>query len=63
MAEIVNLRQVRKQRDREAARAKGIESAAKHGRSKALQSLEKARADKASRDLDGKQREGQGGTE
>ena len=63
MAEIVNLRLVRKQRDRETARANGIESAAKHGRSKALQSLEKARAEKASRDLDGKLREGQSGTD
>ena len=63
MAEIVNLRLVRKHKDREAARAKGIENAAKSGRSKALQSLEKARADKATRDLDGKQREGHGGTD
>jgi hypothetical protein len=58
VAEIVNLRQVRKQKDREAARAKGIEAAAKSGRSKALKALEKARADKATRDLDGAQREG-----
>lgn len=63
MAEIVNLRQVRKQKDREAARAKGIEAAAKSGRSKALKALEKARADKAARDLDGAQREGQGGAD
>ncbi len=60
MAEIVNLRQVRKQKDREAARAQGIEAAAKSGRSKALKALEKARADKAARDLDGAQREGTG---
>ena len=60
MAEIVNLRQVRKQKDREAARAHGIEAAAKSGRSKALKALEKARAEKAARDLDGAQREGTG---
>jgi hypothetical protein len=58
VAEIVNLRQVRKQRERDAARAGGIEAAAKSGRSKALKSLEKARAEKAARDLDGNQREG-----
>ena len=58
MAEIVNLRQVRKQKDRETARADGIEAAAKSGRSKALKSFEKARAEKATRDLDGAQREG-----
>jgi len=61
VAEIVNLRQVRKQKDREAARAKGIEAAAKSGRSKALRELEKARAEKAGRDLDGALREGQSG--
>ncbi len=63
MADIVNLRQARKQKDREAARAKGIEAAAKSGRTKALKELEKARADKASRDLDGKLREGQQGSD
>ena len=63
MAEIVNLRQVRKQKDREAARAYGIEAAAKSGRSKALIALEKARAEKAARDLDGAEREGTGGTD
>jgi hypothetical protein len=63
VAEIVNLRQVGKQKEREAARAKGIEAAAKHGRSKALKELEKARAAKAARDLDGKLRDGQGGAD
>jgi hypothetical protein len=53
VAEIVNLRQVRKQKDREAARLRGIEAAAKSGRSKALKALEKARAEKADRALDG----------
>ncbi len=53
MAEIVNLRTVHKQKLREAAKAKGIEAAAKSGRSKALKALEKARAEKAKRTLDG----------
>jgi Domain of unknown function (DUF4169) len=57
VAEIVNLRTVRKQKDREAAKARGIEAAAKSGRSKALKALEKARADKATRMLDGHQKE------
>ena len=58
MTHIINLRQVRKQKDREAARAKGTEAAAKSGRSKALKQLEQARAEKAARDLDGKLRDG-----
>jgi Domain of unknown function (DUF4169) len=57
VAEIVNLRTVRKQKEREAAKARGIEAAAKSGRSKALKALEKARADKATRMLDGHQKE------
>lgn len=61
MADIVNLRQVRKQKEREAARAKGTQVAAMKGRSKALKSLEDARADKAARDLDGKLRDGKSG--
>ncbi len=63
MADIVNLRQARKQKERADARAKGIEAAAKSGRSKALKALEKARADKAARDLDGNLREGQFGAD
>ena len=57
MAETVNLRTVRKQKERETAKARGIEAAAKSGRSKALKALEKARADNAERTLDGHQRE------
>lgn len=59
MAEIVNLRTVRKQKDREAARARGIEATAKSGRSKALKELEKARAEKEARDLDGHRLQGE----
>jgi hypothetical protein len=57
MAEIVNLRAVRKARDRQAARAKGDENAAKFGRSKAEKDLEKTQAEKTRRDLDGHERE------
>ena len=57
MAEIVNLRQVRKQKDRETAKARGIEAAAKSGRSKALKALEKARTEKDERALDGHKKE------
>lgn len=51
MAEIVNLRLVKKQAARKAARSKADENAAKFGRSKAERDLENARADKAARDL------------
>lgn len=57
MAEIINLRAARKAKDRTAARAKGDENAVKFGRTKAEKDLEKARADKARRDLDGLKRE------
>ena len=58
MAEIVNLRQAKKQAARKAARAKGDENAAKFGRTKAERELQEARAEKAARDLDGHRREG-----
>ena len=57
MAEIVNLRAARKAKDRQTARAKGDENAAKFGRTKAEKEIEKAQADKARRDLDGHERE------
>ena len=57
MAEIVNLRQVKKQAARKAARAKGDENAAKFGQSKAERELQQAKAAKAARDLDGHRRE------
>lgn len=57
MAEIVNLSALRKVRDREKARAKGDENAVKFGRTKAEKALDKARAAKAARDLDGAKRE------
>ena len=58
MAEIVNLRQAKKQAARKAARAKGDENAAKFGRTKAEREVQEARAEKAARDLDGHRREG-----
>ena len=58
MAEIVNLRQAKKQAARKAARAKGDENAAKLGRTKTEREVQEARAEKAARDLDGHRREG-----
>ncbi|MES2541711.1 MAG: DUF4169 family protein [Pseudomonadota bacterium] len=57
MAEIVNLRTVKKQAARKAARSDADANAAKHGRTKAERALEKARAEKAARTLDGHKRE------
>ena len=57
MGEIVNLRQVKKQAARKAARSAADVKAAKHGRTKAERDLEKARAEKATRALDGHKRE------
>jgi Domain of unknown function (DUF4169) len=57
MADIVNLRAARKVKDRDLARAKGDENALKFGRTKAEKALEKARAEKLARDLDGAKRE------
>ncbi len=57
MAEIVNLRTARKAKERETSRATGDQNAAKFGRTKAEKDLEKARAEKARRDLDGHARE------
>ncbi len=57
MAEIVNLRQVKKQAARKAARAEADVNAAKFGRTKAEREAEAARAAKLARDLDGHLRE------
>ncbi len=59
MAEIVNLREAKKQAARKAARAKGEVNAAKFGLTKAERDLERARAEKAARDLEGHRREGE----
>ena len=57
MAKVVNLRTAKKQVPRKTARAKADENAVKFGRTKAERALEKARAEKAARDLDGAKRE------
>lgn len=57
MAEVINLRQAKKQAARKAARFAADANAAKHGRTKAERELEKARARKDARDLDGHKRE------
>lgn len=53
MTTIVNLRQARKQRDRQAKRATADANAAKHGETKALRQLRAAETSLATRRLDG----------
>lgn len=57
MGDLVNLRTAKKQAARKAARSVADANAAKHGRTKAERDLEKARAEKAARELDGHKRE------
>jgi phage protein D len=57
MAEIVNLRTIKKQAARKAARAEADANAAKFGRTRAERTLDKAQAEKAARDLDAHRRE------
>ncbi|WP_374428584.1 DUF4169 family protein [Tabrizicola sp.] len=57
MGEVVNLRTAKKQAARKAARSVADANAVKHGRTKAERELEKARAEKAARELDGHKRE------
>ena len=57
MGDVVNLRAARKAVERTAAAQKASENAVKFGRSKAAKALELATAEKAKRDLDGKQLE------
>jgi Domain of unknown function (DUF4169) len=56
-AEVVNLRQARKARDKAAARVEADANAARHGRSKADRQRQEAEADAAARALDGHRRE------
>ena len=58
MADIINLRQVRKERARAEKRAAGDENAARHGRSRALKLLEKTRNERAKTLLDLHRRDG-----
>lgn len=57
MAEIINLRAVRKAKARAKDRAQADENAAKSGRTKAEKKQEAATSEKARRDLDGHERE------
>ncbi len=57
MAKLVSLSAARKAKARADKRAKADENAVKFGRTKAEKELERARAEKAARDLDGKERE------
>lgn len=52
MSEIVNLRAIRKTREREAKRMQGDTNAAKFGLTKAERLRQQAEAEKARRDLD-----------
>lgn len=61
MAEIINLRSVRKAAARKADRLAGDQAAMKSGRTKAQQVLEAAEAAKAKAALDGKKRESSDG--
>ncbi|OSQ51239.1 DUF4169 family protein [Marivita geojedonensis] len=54
MSNVTNLNQFRKTKARAEKRAKADENAVKFGRTKAQKALEKAQAEKAKRDLDGK---------
>lgn len=57
MGDTINLRQARKQRERDAERKAGDANSAKHGLSKVAKALAKARADKARTDLDAHRRD------
>jgi hypothetical protein len=57
MAEIVNLRQKRKDAARKAARVQADANAVKFGRSKAEKRLQDAQAEQAARKLDGHKRD------
>ncbi|MCR8549659.1 DUF4169 family protein [Salipiger sp. P9] len=57
MGKIINLNQTRKARARADKRAKADANAVQHGRSKDQKALDKARAEKAARELDGHRRD------
>ena len=57
MAKVTNLNQFRKAKARSRKRSAADENAARHGRTKTEKALEKARAEKAVRTLDGHERE------
>jgi hypothetical protein len=57
MVEIVNLNRARKQRAKQAGKAKSAENRVAFGRTRAERELAKARTEKAARTLEGKKRE------
>lgn len=57
MAGVVNLNRFRKEKARAEKRAEADANAAKHGRTKAEKALDKARAEKTARTLDGHERD------
>jgi hypothetical protein len=57
MSKIVNLNQIRKQKNRADKRRQGDANAVRHGLSKAEKELVRARKDKADRDLSGHEKE------
>jgi hypothetical protein len=57
MAEIINLRQARKARDRKAAEQAAAEARVRHGRTKGQRAKEKTEAERLSRTLDQSRRE------
>lgn len=57
MGEVVNLNKARKARDKATAKDEARQNRAKFGRTKGQKDIEKARADKAERALDGARRE------
>lgn len=57
MTRIINLRQARKARDRDARRAKGDANAALHGEAKPLRDARQAERDRAARVLDAHRRD------
>jgi len=57
MSKTINLRQKRKQSERDAKRKNADQNAALHGRSKAERTLQQARASQAARALDGHKRD------
>ena len=57
MSNVTNLNQFRKKKARADKAARADENAVKFGRTKAQKTLERSRAEKAKRDLDGKERE------
>ena len=52
MGDVINLRQARKARDRQAAEQAAAEARVLHGRTKAQRKLEKAEAEKLARAVD-----------